>query len=125
MRYRTNRRTLVVEWGHCDPAGTLFLSRVFEYFDWSTALLFQANLGYTKSELQAAYGADIPLVAVKAEVLLPCRFCDVLVVEFLHRGLSAFELRCATPVFQSRRFGDQRPGDEGMGRPRPGSSSPG
>ena len=32
----TFRRQLTVEWGLCDPAGIVFNSRFFEYFDAST-----------------------------------------------------------------------------------------
>src|SRR5215471_16262682 len=36
------RRQFTVEWGHCDPAGIVFNSRFFEYFDWSAWQLFEA-----------------------------------------------------------------------------------
>src|SRR6185503_5121192 len=78
---QVHRRTLTIEWGHCDPAGLVVTSRVFEYFDWSTALLFEALLGMTKKELQATYDADIPLVDVKVKVIAPCCFGDVLEIE--------------------------------------------
>ena len=31
-----HRRSFTIEWGHCDPAGIVFNSRFFEFFDWST-----------------------------------------------------------------------------------------
>jgi 4-hydroxybenzoyl-CoA thioesterase len=31
-----NRRQFMIEWGHCDPAGIVFNSRFFEFFDWGT-----------------------------------------------------------------------------------------
>ena len=77
MAYLVHRRQLTVEWGHCDPAGIIFNSRFFEYFDWSTALLFQAALGLTKPEMQATYDADMPLVDARATFLKPARFGDV------------------------------------------------
>ena len=76
MPYLVHRRRLTVEWGHCDPAGIVFNSRFFEYFDWSTALLFQAALGMTKPQMQAAYSADMPLVAVRATFLKPAWLGD-------------------------------------------------
>jgi 4-hydroxybenzoyl-CoA thioesterase len=76
-RLFTNTRRLTVEWGHCDPAGIVFNPRFFEFFDWSTALLFQAALGMTKPEMMAAYGcAGIPLVETRANFLAPARFGD-------------------------------------------------
>ena len=58
-------RKLTVEWGHCDPAGIVFNPRLFEFFDWSTALLLRAALGVDKADMLSAYGvAGIPLVDV-------------------------------------------------------------
>jgi 4-hydroxybenzoyl-CoA thioesterase len=71
-------RQLTVEWGHCDPAGIVFNSRFFEFFDWSAWLLFEAALGVRPSGLHAAYGiAGIPLVDAKARFLKPAKFNDV------------------------------------------------
>lgn len=77
MAYLVHRRQLTIEWGHCDAAGIVFNGRFFEYFDWSTALLFQAALGLTKPQMQAAYDADMPLVDVRATFLKPAWFGDV------------------------------------------------
>ena len=65
LAYLVNRRPTTIEWGHCDPSGALFNSRYFEFSDWSTALLFQAATGMSKSELMAKYGANMPLVDVR------------------------------------------------------------
>ena len=71
-------RQLTVEWGHCDPAGIVFNSRFFEFFDWSAWLLFEAALGVRPSGLHAAYGiAGVPLVDAKARFLKPAKFNDV------------------------------------------------
>jgi 4-hydroxybenzoyl-CoA thioesterase len=71
-------RQLPVEWGHCDPAGIVFNSRFFEFFDWSAWLLFEAALGVRPSGLHAAYGiAGIPLVDAQARFLKPAKFNDV------------------------------------------------
>ena len=40
----TYRRKMQIEWGHCDPAGIVFNSRFFEFFDHSTWLLMEAAL---------------------------------------------------------------------------------
>jgi 4-hydroxybenzoyl-CoA thioesterase len=77
MPYLVHRRQLTVEWGHCDPAGIVFNSRFFEYFDWSTALLFEAALGMSKPQMQAAYQADIPLVDARAKFIKPASYGDV------------------------------------------------
>src|SRR6201981_3767625 len=72
-----NRRRFTIEWGHCDPAGIVFNSRFFEFFDWGTWMLFEAALGVKPSELAAAFGiVGLPLVDAGARFLAPARFGD-------------------------------------------------
>jgi 4-hydroxybenzoyl-CoA thioesterase len=72
------RRKLTVEWGHCDPAGIVFNSRFFEFFDWSTWLMFESALGVRPSELGKTFGNfGMPLVDAKARFLAPAKFNDV------------------------------------------------
>src|ERR1700745_3321415 len=72
-----HRRRFTIEWGHCDPAGIVFNSRFFEFFDWGTWMLFEAALGVKPSELAAAFGiAGMPLVDAGARFLAPARFGD-------------------------------------------------
>jgi 4-hydroxybenzoyl-CoA thioesterase len=71
------RRELTIEWGHCDPAGIVFNSRFFEYFDWNTGLLFQAALGLKKFDMIAEFEADMPLVDARARFIKPAKFGDV------------------------------------------------
>lgn len=97
MAYLVHRRQLTVEWGHCDPAGIIFNSRFFEYFDWSTALLFQAALGLTKPEMQATYDADMPLIDARATFLKPARFGDVVEITS-----TIGEFRCSSFDVQHR-----------------------
>lgn len=91
----SNTRTLQIEWGHCDPAGIVFNPRFFEYFDWSTALLFERALGLTKPEMLKAYGAaGIPLVDTKARFLVPCRYGETVEIAsgVIRLGRSSFEV---------------------------------
>ena len=72
-----HRRRFTIEWGHCDPAGIVFNSRFFEFFDWGTWMLFEAALGVKPSELASAFGiAGLPLVDAGARFLAPARFGD-------------------------------------------------
>jgi len=72
------RRQFAIEWGHCDPAGIVFNSRFFEFFDWSAWLLFEAALGVRPAELGTTFGiVGIPLVDAKARFRKPARFNDV------------------------------------------------
>jgi 4-hydroxybenzoyl-CoA thioesterase len=72
------RRRFTVEWGHCDPAGIVFNSRFFEFFDWSSWLLFETALGVRPNEIAAAFGiVGIPLVDARARFLKPAQFNEV------------------------------------------------
>jgi 4-hydroxybenzoyl-CoA thioesterase len=75
----TFRRQLAIEWGQCDPAGIVFNSRVFEIFDASTWLLFEAALGVKPKDLGAHFGIiGIALVDARANFLKPVKFGDVI-----------------------------------------------
>jgi 4-hydroxybenzoyl-CoA thioesterase len=68
---------MMIEWGHCDPAGIVFNSRFFEFFDHSTWLLFDAALGVKPAELAPTYGIiGIPLVDARADFRKPAKFGD-------------------------------------------------
>jgi 4-hydroxybenzoyl-CoA thioesterase len=72
-----SRRQFTIEWGHCDPAGIVFNSRFFEFFDWGTWILFEAALGVRPPELAAVFGImGIPLVDAGARFIAPARFGD-------------------------------------------------
>ena len=89
------RRQFTVEWGHCDPAGIVFNSRFFEFFDWSAWRLFEAALGVRPSELASIYGiVGIPLVDARARFLRPAKFNDVaeIVSEVSEFRRSSFEV---------------------------------
>jgi len=73
------RRQMTIEWGHCDPAGIVFNSRFFEFFDHSTWLLFEAALGVKPQDLAQSFGViGIPLVDARANFLKPARFGDAI-----------------------------------------------
>ena len=73
-----SHRQFTIEWGHCDPAGIVFNSRFFEFFDWGTWILFEAALGVRPPDLSAAFGImGIPLVDAGARFIAPARFGDV------------------------------------------------
>ena len=79
MALLRSTRQLVVEWGHCDPAGIVFNPRFFEYFDWGTWSLFETALGVKPSEFTSTYGImGIPLVAAGAKFIGPAKFGDTI-----------------------------------------------
>ena len=95
MANLVHRKQLMIEWGHCDPAGIVFNSRFFEYFDWCAWEMFEAALGVPRSELFVTYDImGIPLVDARALFHVPVRFGDVVdatseIVEFRR---SSFDL---------------------------------
>lgn len=81
MANLVHHKRLMIEWGHCDPAGIVFNSRFFEYFDWCAWEMFEVALGMPRSELFKTYDImGIPLVDARAQFLLPVRFGDVVEV---------------------------------------------
>jgi len=77
----TNRKTIHIEWGDCDPAQIVFYPRYFAYFDACTAGLFK-RVGLPKRKMLKTYGIiGIPLVDVRASFIAPSRFSDTVVVE--------------------------------------------
>lgn len=76
----TVTREVRIEWGDCDPAGIVYFPRYFEYFDQSTARLFEA-VGYRKPQLLAAFDiAGFPVVDVQASFRRPSKFADDVVI---------------------------------------------
>ena len=90
----TNRRTIHIEWGDCDPAGIVYYPRFFEWFDECTAALF-ASAGLRKWDLVRERGIVIPMVDTRARFILPSRFGEDVVVEssITRFGRSSFDVR--------------------------------
>jgi 4-hydroxybenzoyl-CoA thioesterase len=77
----TNRQTIRIEWGDCDPAGIVYFPRYFEFFDACTRALFE-RAGFFKRDMLKTYGiAGIPVVDMKARFMMPSLFGDAVVVE--------------------------------------------
>jgi 4-hydroxybenzoyl-CoA thioesterase len=115
-------RQFAIEWGHCDPAGIVFNSRFFEFFDWSSWLLFEAALGVRPADLAPTYGImGIPLVDARARFLKPAKFNDLadIVSEVSEFRRSSFEVKhrisiggeLAVEGSETRVWAAQDPGD--------------
>jgi 4-hydroxybenzoyl-CoA thioesterase len=90
----TNRRTITVEWGDCDPAGIVFFPRYFEWFDACTAALF-LHAGFSKRAFLDAYGiVGFPVVDTRARFLKPSSFGDAVIVDSAveRLGRSSFDI---------------------------------
>jgi 4-hydroxybenzoyl-CoA thioesterase len=71
------RRQVAIESGHCDPSGVVFTTRLFQYFDTSTWMLFEAALGVDRRDFTATFGI-LPLVDVNANCMTPVMFGEVI-----------------------------------------------
>lgn len=77
----TNRRTIEIQWGDCDPAGIVYFPRFFEYFDACTNALFE-RAGLPKPEMLRKYQlVGVPLVDARARFLIPSSFGDIVAVD--------------------------------------------
>lgn len=77
----TSRRTVLIEWGDCDPADIVFYPNYFRWFDASTAAHFKAA-GLPKPQLVAKYGVvGFPMVDTRAKFHVPSRYGDEVVIE--------------------------------------------
>jgi 4-hydroxybenzoyl-CoA thioesterase len=91
----SNRKTIHIEWGDCDPAGIVYYPRYFAYFDNCTSALFE-TAGLPKHQMLKTYGiVGIPMVDTRARFMVPSRFGDDVVVEssILKWSRSSFEVR--------------------------------
>jgi 4-hydroxybenzoyl-CoA thioesterase len=76
-----SKKHLLVEWGHCDPAGIVFYPQYLAWFDDCTTALF-TNAGMpTRALFRAHEILGVPLVDVRVRFLLPSTFGDELLAE--------------------------------------------
>ena len=76
-----NRRTVEIEWGHCDAAGIVFFPNYFKMFDHSTHLLF-AVAGYPLHELPEKFQAiGVPMVDTRARFIISSKYGDKIDIE--------------------------------------------
>ena len=77
----TNRTTIQIEWGDCDPAKIVHYPRYLAYFDACTTALFK-KAGLPIRKMFAKYRiVGIPMVDLRVSFMVPSRVSDVVVVE--------------------------------------------
>jgi 4-hydroxybenzoyl-CoA thioesterase len=70
-----HRRQFTIEWGDCDPAGIVFNSNFFVFFDSSTWDMFEKVLGVNRADIGKAHDmVGFPLVDVRGRFLKPVKF---------------------------------------------------
>jgi 4-hydroxybenzoyl-CoA thioesterase len=125
----TATRTVTVEWGHCDPAGIVFFPRYFEWFDASTAALFE-KAGVSKGSMAARFGiVGIPVVETSSRFICPSSFGDRVAIESTIEkwGRSSFRVHhrvfrgddLAVEAFETRVWTGRDAGGKLRGRPIP------
>lgn len=90
-----SRKKLLVEWGHCDPAGIVFFPQYLAWFDDCTTALF-LDAGMAIQTLFKQHGViGFPIVDLRARFLLPSKFGDELIAEstVTEFGKSSFVVR--------------------------------
>ena len=86
-------RTVIVEWGHCDPGAIVDFPRYFEWFDAGTAGLFE-SAGIPKASMLLRFGcAGIPVVDLRTRFAKPSTFGDRVTVESSITRLETQQLR--------------------------------
>ncbi len=77
-----HRREVLIEWGHCDPAGIVYYPRYLEKFDGATTAFIQEVTGQSKHQLRARFGiVGWPIVDSQARFFLPSRYGDRLRID--------------------------------------------
>ena len=90
-----SRKKLLVEWGHCDPAGIVFFPQYLVWFDDCTTALF-LDAGMPIQTLFKQHGViGFPIVDLRARFILPSKFGDELNAEstVTKFGKSSFVVR--------------------------------
>ena len=90
----TSKRSLIVEWGDCDPADIVFYPNYFSWFDASTASHFN-SVGLPKQILLERFSIiGYPMVDTRGKFYIPSSYGDELTVEtkIVKFGNSSFEV---------------------------------
>ena len=91
----TNKRPVLVQFGHCDPSGIVYNPNFFIWFDFSVHALL-ARGGTSLKALISEFGIDgIPVVGYQTKFLAPARWGDELLIESSVANLrrSAFDIQ--------------------------------
>ena len=77
----TNRRTILIEWGDCDPAGIVYFPQFFAHFDRCTFALFTHAGIDIYAMKQSGEIAGIPMADVRCRFHASARYGDKVIVE--------------------------------------------
>src|ERR1051325_5336348 len=91
----SNKRSLRIEWGDCDPAGIVFFPRYFAMFDSCTTALFSKALGMTKYQFLKHYvSIGYPLAETRAKFIKTTKYgADIEIETKVTRfGRSSFDV---------------------------------
>jgi len=72
----SNRRTMRIEWGDCDPAGIVYYPRYVEMLDCCTNAMFEAA-GYPKPAFVRKFDlVGYPMVELNVRYMIPSTYGD-------------------------------------------------
>ncbi len=96
------RRTIPVEFNHCDPAGIVFYPRYFEMTNSVVENFFREVVGYSFAALMAD-GVGVPTARVETDFRAPSRLGDVLdwTLDVERLGGSSVTFRASAPATAS------------------------
>jgi len=97
----TNRRTVRIEWGDCDPAGIVYFPRFVEYFDASTAHLFEAA-GFPKAAMLKRFAAaGFPMVDLKVTFQASASYGEDVEIESSIAGIGRSSFKVHHKLFRA------------------------
>jgi 4-hydroxybenzoyl-CoA thioesterase len=125
----TYSRTILIEFGDCDPAGIVYFPRYFAWFDNNTAGLFELAGASLRQRLNSQDIVGIPMVDAHAKFFLPSTFGDEITIETTIREFrrSSFDVyhrlfnrgELAAEGFETRVWAGKHPDQPGRLKSRP------
>jgi 4-hydroxybenzoyl-CoA thioesterase len=122
-------RTILIEFGDCDPAGIVYFPRYFAWFDNNTAGLFGLAGVSLREALTGHEIVGIPMVDAHAKFFLPSTFGDQITIETTIRAFrrSSFDVyhrlfnrgELAAEGFETRVWAGNHPDQPGRLKSRP------
>lgn len=91
------RKTIPIEFNHCDPAGIVFYPRYFEMTNSVVENFFADVLGTSFAEITMRQGNGVPTVRIEANFTAPSRLGDKVdfTLDILAIGTSSVTFRVA------------------------------
>jgi 4-hydroxybenzoyl-CoA thioesterase len=95
-----------IRFSHCDPAGTLYFTHVFDFVNAAVEDWFETGLGMPFHEFHMVHRMGNPVVSTDCSFLRACRFGEEIALELspTRIGHSSMEIRIAVKVAGQERM---------------------